>query len=45
VTADGRGTGRIQVPADLDAVTTIDEEDHSEVDPAAVERVWRATQY
>jgi CubicO group peptidase (beta-lactamase class C family) len=45
VTADGRSTGRIQVPADLDAVTTIDEEDHSEVDPAAVERVWRATQY
>jgi CubicO group peptidase (beta-lactamase class C family) len=45
VTADGRGTGRIQVPANLDAVTTIDEEDHSEVDPAAVERVWRATQY
>ncbi|MDT5400281.1 MAG: hypothetical protein QOK33_3512 [Mycobacterium sp.] len=45
MTADGRGTGRIQVPADLDAVTTIDEEDHSEVDPAAVERVWRATQY
>ncbi|MDT5214499.1 MAG: hypothetical protein QOE04_4605 [Mycobacterium sp.] len=45
MTADGRSTGRIQVPADLDAVTTIDEEDHSEVDPAAVERVWRATQY
>jgi len=43
--ADGRSTGRIQVPADLDAVTTVDEEDHSEVDPAAVERVWRATQY
>jgi CubicO group peptidase (beta-lactamase class C family) len=45
VTADGRSIGRIQVPADLDAVTTVDEEDHSEVDSAAVERVWRATQY
>ena len=45
MTADGRSIGRIQVPADLDAVTTVGEEDHSEVDPTAVERVWRATQY
>ena len=41
VTADGR----IRVPTDLDAVTTIGAEDHSEVDPAAVERVWRATMH
>jgi CubicO group peptidase (beta-lactamase class C family) len=37
--------GRIRVPADLDAVSTVDAEDHSEVDPAAVERVWQATQH
>jgi CubicO group peptidase (beta-lactamase class C family) len=37
--------GRIRVPADLDAVSTVDAEDHSEVDSAAVERVWQATQH
>jgi CubicO group peptidase (beta-lactamase class C family) len=41
VTADGR----IRVPTDLDAVTTVAEEDHSEVDPAAVERVWQAARH
>lgn len=34
--------GRIRVPADLDAVTAIGDEDHSEIDSAAVERIWQA---
>jgi len=33
--------GRVLVPADLDAVTDIGEEDHSEISPAAVERIWQ----
>jgi CubicO group peptidase (beta-lactamase class C family) len=37
--------GRIRVPADLDAVTTIAAEDHSGVEPAAVERVWDAARH
>lgn len=37
--------GRIRVPADLDAVTTTGQEDHSEVDPAAVERIWQAARH
>lgn len=37
--------GRIRVPADLDSVTTIGEEDHSEIDPAAVERIWAAARH
>jgi CubicO group peptidase (beta-lactamase class C family) len=41
VTADGK----IRVPADLDAVTTIADEDHSEVDSAAVERIWQAARH
>jgi CubicO group peptidase (beta-lactamase class C family) len=41
MTADGR----IRVPSDLDAVTTVGDEDHSGVDPAAVERIWQATRY
>lgn len=36
------GTGTISVPTDLDAVTTTADEDHSEVDPSAVERIWEA---
>jgi CubicO group peptidase (beta-lactamase class C family) len=34
--------GRIRVPADLDAVTAIGDEDHSGIDIAAVERIWQA---
>ncbi|PRC49235.1 hydrolase, partial [Mycobacterium sp. ITM-2017-0098] len=34
--------GRIDVPADLDAVTSIGSEDHSGVDAAAIERIWQA---
>jgi CubicO group peptidase (beta-lactamase class C family) len=37
--------GKIRVPADLDAVTAIGEEDHSEIDRAAVERIWQATRH
>ncbi|OMC14190.1 lipase LipE [Mycobacterium sp. SP-6446] len=37
--------GRIRVPADLDAVTTIGDEDHSGVGDAAVERIWRAARH
>jgi CubicO group peptidase (beta-lactamase class C family) len=41
VTADGK----IRVPADLDAVTTIADEDRSEVDSAAIERIWQAARH
>ena len=34
--------GRIDVPADLDAVTSIGCEDHTGVDTAAMDRIWRA---
>ena len=37
--------GRICVPIDLDAVTTVGEEDHSAVDKAAVERIWEAARH
>ena len=37
--------GKIRVPADLDAVTAIGVEDHSETGSAAVERVWEAARH
>ncbi|BDB45658.1 lipase LipE [Mycobacterium kiyosense] len=37
--------GKIRVPADLDAVTATADEDHSEVDSAAVERIWQAARH
>jgi CubicO group peptidase (beta-lactamase class C family) len=37
--------GKIRVPADLDAVTTIADEDHSDIDSAAVERIWQAARH
>ena len=37
--------GRIRVPADLDAVTDVGAEDHSDIDPAAVERIWQAARH
>lgn len=40
-----RPVGRIRLPADLDAVTTIGREDHSDIDPAAVERIWAAARF
>lgn len=39
------GDGRIRVPADLDAVTAIGAEDHTGVDPSAVERIWQAVRH
>ncbi|OBJ61509.1 lipase LipE [Mycobacterium sp. 1423905.2] len=36
---------RIRVPADLDAVTAIGAEDHSEIDRAAVDRIWQAARH
>ena len=37
--------GRIRVPSDLDEVTDIGAEDHSEIDAAAVERIWQAARH
>jgi CubicO group peptidase (beta-lactamase class C family) len=37
--------GRIRVPADLDAVTAVGDEDQSGIDRAAVERIWQAVRY
>ncbi|HEU4361158.1 MAG TPA: lipase LipE [Mycobacterium sp.] len=37
--------GTIRVRADLDAVTAIGDEDHTGVDPAAIERIWQAARY
>ncbi|MBY0441901.1 MAG: lipase LipE [Mycobacteriaceae bacterium] len=45
MTEPGARQGRIAVPADLDAVTTIGPEDHAGIDPAAVERIWQAVRH
>lgn len=37
--------GSIDVPADLDAVTAVGEEDHPGVDPASIERIWQAARH
>ena len=37
--------GRIRVPADLDAVTAVGDEDHSGVDAGSVERIWQAARH
>ena len=37
--------GKIRLPADFDTVTAIGEEDHSEIDSAAVERIWQAARH
>ena len=37
--------GRIRVPEDLDSVTTVGDEDHSGIDPQAVERIWQAARH
>lgn len=42
MTTQTKTDGRIDVPDDLDAVTAIAPEDHSDVDPRAIERVWQA---
>jgi CubicO group peptidase (beta-lactamase class C family) len=41
VTADGR----IRVPADLDAVTAVGDEDPGGLDPAALNRIWDAARH
>ena len=38
-------SGRIRVPADPDAVTAVGDEDHTEVDPQAVERIWQKARH
>lgn len=38
-------TGKIALPSDLDAVTDIGDEDHSEIDPRAVERIWESVRH
>jgi CubicO group peptidase (beta-lactamase class C family) len=37
--------GKIRVPADLDSVTATGAEDHSDIDGAAVERIWQAARH
>jgi CubicO group peptidase (beta-lactamase class C family) len=41
VTADGR----IRVPSDLDSVTDIGPEEHRDVDPSTVDRIWQAARH
>ena len=43
--AGGTGDGRIRVPADLDAVTAVGDEDPSVLDPAALDRIWDAARH
>ena len=43
--AGGTGDGRIRVPADLDAVTAVGDEDPSVLDPAARDRIWDAARH
>jgi len=45
VTDPGPLEGRIRVPTDLDAVTAVGIEDHSDIDAAAVERIWQAVRH
>ena len=37
--------GKIRVPTDLDGVTAIGAEDHSQIDKAAVDRIWQAARH
>lgn len=37
--------GKVRVPADLDAVTAIADEDHADIDSAAIERIWQAARH
>ena len=39
------GDGRIRVPSDLDAVTTIGHEDAGGLDPAAIDQIWEAARH
>lgn len=42
---DATQDGKIRVPLDLDSVTAIGEEDHSDVDSAAIDRIWQAARH
>ena len=44
-TRDATADGRIRVPADLDAVTDVGDEDPGGLSPAAVERIWDAARH
>ena len=37
--------GKITVPSNLDAVTSIGAEDHSDIDPLAVQRIWQSVRH
>ena len=37
--------GRIRVPADLDAVTVVGDEDHSEISASSADRIWQDARY
>lgn len=39
------GDGRIRVPSDLDAVTTVGHEDAGGLAPAAIDRIWEAARH
>ena len=39
------GDGRIRVPSDLDAVTTVGPEDAGGLDPAAIDQIWEAARH
>jgi CubicO group peptidase (beta-lactamase class C family) len=45
MTSQRNKDGKIAVPTDLDAVTSIGAEDHSGIDPRAVERIWQTTRH
>jgi CubicO group peptidase (beta-lactamase class C family) len=42
---DATQDGKVRVPADLDSVTAIGDEDRSEIDSAAAERIWQAARH
>lgn len=43
--SDPTTEGRIRLPDDLDAVTAIGTEDHSDIAPEAIERIWAAARH
>lgn len=45
MTSPTSGDGRIRVPTDLEAVTSVGMEDRCDEAPAAVERIWQATRH
>lgn len=45
MTSPSTAEGRVQVPDDLDAVTSVGVEDPTDVDPMGIERIWQAARY